>query len=106
MSINFKREDQVLVIAGKSKGSRGKIIRVLPKKNAVLLEGINRVKKHEKPNRRNEEGGIVEREMPVHISNIMLINPKSNQPVKVIRKVDDKGKRIRVEKKNPDNLLD
>ena len=104
--MNFKREDQVLVIAGKSKGSRGKIIRVLPKTNQVLIEGINRVKKHEKPNRRNEQGGIVDKEMPVHVSNVMIINPKSNQPVKVIRKLDDRGKRVRVEKKNPDNLLD
>jgi large subunit ribosomal protein L24 len=106
MSRCFKREDQVVVISGKSKGSRGKIVRIMPKKNKVIIEGINRAKKHEKPNRRNEQGGIVEREMPIHISNIMLVNPKSNEPVKVIRRINDKGKRVRVEKKNPDNFLD
>ncbi|MFC1584403.1 50S ribosomal protein L24 [Fibrobacterota bacterium] len=106
MSIKFKKEDLVKVISGKSKGAQGKIIRVLRDKNAVLVEGLNRAKKHEKPNRKNEQGGIVEREMPIHISNIMLINTKSNQPVKVARKKNDKGKRVRVEKKNPGNILD
>jgi large subunit ribosomal protein L24 len=106
MSIFFKKEDQVMVISGKAKGARGKIMRILYDKNSAIVEGVNKVKKHEKPNRKNEQGGIVEKELPIHISNLMLVNPKTNQPVKVIHKKDDKGKVIRVEKKNPDNILD
>ena len=106
MSIHFKKEDQVIVISGKAKGAKGKVIRVLPNKNTVLVEGVNRVKKHEKPNRKNEQGGIIERELPVHISNLMLISPKSNKPVKVVRRKNSEGKRVRAEKKQPENFID
>jgi len=106
MSCKFKREDQVLVISGKSKGSKGKIIQILKNNESVLIEGVNKAKKHEKPSQTNEQGGIVEKEMPVHISNIMLISPKSSKPVKVVYRKNDNGKRIRVEKKNPKNIID
>jgi len=106
MSINLKKDDQILVIAGKSKGSKGRIVKVIGKNNTIIVEGINKAKKHEKPNNNNEQGGIVDKEMPIHISNVMLISPKSNNPVKIIRRKNDKGKRVRVEKKQPENVID
>jgi large subunit ribosomal protein L24 len=97
-SIKLKKQDKVKVISGKAKGAEGKIMRVLASENRVVIEGVNMAKKHMKPGRQNEKGGIVEREMPVHISNVMLLN-KSNEPVKVKKTVEN-GKRIRVEKKS------
>ncbi len=103
---NFiKREDQVMVISGKSKGLKGKVVRVLREKGSVIVEGLNKAKKHEKPNPKNEQGGIVDREMPIHISNVMLINPKTGDTVKVTRKKDANGNKVRVDKKNPDNVI-
>ncbi len=106
MGCNLKREDRVLVISGKSKGAKGRVIKVLKDKNAVLVEGVNKAKKHEKPNPKNEQGGIVEREMPVHISNVMLLNPKDDKPVRVTWRKNDQGKRVRVDKKNPDTIIE
>ncbi len=95
----LRRKDTVLVITGKAKGSQGKILKVIKEKNTVLVEGINKAKKHEKPNPKNEKGGIVEKEMPIHISNVMLINTKSGKPAKVVWRKNEDGKKIRVEKK-------
>jgi len=104
MAMLLKREDKVQVIAGKSKGSSGKILRVLRSKNTIIVEGLNLSKKHEKPNPKNEQGGIVDKEMPIHISNVMFINPKTNKPVKLVRKKNDKGNNIRVEKKSGESV--
>jgi len=100
MSIKLRKQDMVQVISGKAKGSRGRIIQVLQEEGnvRVLIEGVNKAKKHQKPGRGSEKGGIIEKEMPVHISNVMLVN-KGNEPVKV-RKTVENGKRIRVEKKS------
>ena len=99
MSIHLKKDDQVMVISGKDKGNSGKIVKVLKAKSKVIVEGINKARKHEKPNQKNEKGGIVDKAMPIHISNVMLISPKSKKPVKVSRKKNEAGKRIRVEAK-------
>ena len=98
MAIKLKKQDMVLVITGKAKGTRGRIIQVFEAEGRVLVEGVNKAKKHQKPGRGSEKGGIIEKEMPVHISNVMLVN-KGNEPVKV-RKTVENGKRIRVEKKS------
>jgi large subunit ribosomal protein L24 len=97
-AIKLKKQDMVLVITGKAKGTRGRIIQVLESEGRVIVEGVNKAKKHQKPGRGSEKGGIIEKEMPVHISNVMLVN-KGNEPVKV-RKTVENGKRIRVEKKS------
>jgi large subunit ribosomal protein L24 len=100
MAIKLKKQDLVKVITGKSKGTTGRIIQVFAAEGTVLVEGVNKAKKHQKPGRggANDKGGIIEKEMPVHISNVMLVN-KGNEPVKV-RKTVQNGKRIRVEKKS------
>jgi large subunit ribosomal protein L24 len=97
-AIKLKKQDMVLVITGKAKGTRGRIIQVLESEGRVIVEGVNKAKKHQKPGRGSEKGGIIEKEMPVHISNVMLVN-KGNEPVKV-RKTVENGKRVRVEKKS------
>lgn len=98
MAIKLRKQDMVLVITGKSKGTRGRIIQVFEDEGRLLVEGVNKAKKHQKPGRGNEKGGIIEKETPIHISNVMLVS-KGNEPVKV-RKTVENGKRIRVEKKS------
>ena len=100
MAIKLKKQDLVKVISGKAKGSTGRIIAVHLADLTVTVEGVNKAKKHQKPGKggANDKGGIIEKEMPVHISNVMLVN-KGNEPVKV-RKTVENGRRIRVEKKS------
>jgi large subunit ribosomal protein L24 len=97
MSLNLKKNDTVKVISGKAKGKTGRILRVLGDKTRVVVEGVNYNKKHQKPTQQDQKGGIVDREAPIHVSNLMLVG-KNNQPVKVARR-DVDGKRVRVEKK-------
>ena len=94
---NLKKNDTVKVISGKAKGKTGRILRVLTDKDRAVVEGLNLVKKHQRPTQQDQKGGIVEREAAIHVSNLMLVN-KSNEPVKVARRLVD-GKRVRVEKK-------
>lgn len=91
-----KKSDQVEVIAGKDKGKRGKVLRVLPKLDKVLVEKINFVKRHTKPGRMSQQGGIVERENPLHVSNVQLICTKCDRPVRVGRTQLADGRRVRV----------
>lgn len=99
MALKIKKDDKVKVISGKSKGVIGKVLKVLREKNSVIVEGANRAKKHEKPSPKNEQGGIVDKEMPIHISNVMVISPKSDKPTKLVRIKGAKGKSVRAEKK-------
>ena len=95
----IKKGDQVLVIAGKDRGSRGKVLRVLPKEGKAIVERINMVKKHTRPNpQRQIQGGILEREAPIQLSNLMLIDPDSGKPTRVGRKRLDDGRGVRVAK--------
>ncbi len=82
MAAKVKREDFVVVIAGKDRGKRGKVLRVLPKKHRVIVEGVNIVKKHQKPTA-TTAGGIIEKPAPIHVSNVMLVCPKCGQPTRV-----------------------
>ena len=98
MSLKLKKNDTVKVISGKARGKSGKILRVLTDKGTAIVEGVNLVKKHQKPTQQDQKGGIVDKESPIHVSNLMLVSAKSGQPVKVARREAD-GKRTRVEKK-------
>ncbi len=95
----IKKDDTVLVIAGNFKGKRGKIVTILPDKHKAIVEGINIITKHVKPSAQNTEGGRVEQEAPIHISNLKLIDPATSEAVKVGRKADSKGKLQRYSKK-------
>lgn len=79
----IKKGDTVIVIAGKEKGKKGKVLRVIPKHQRVIVEGVNFIKKHQRPTQRFQQGGIIEKEGPIHISNVMLICPRCNNPTRV-----------------------
>ena len=97
--IKIKKNDIVIVTTGNSKGVKGKVIKVYPKENRAMVEGANMISKHTKPNATNPQGGIIKQESKLHISNLMLIDPKSGEPTKVGRKVDEKtGKIVRYSK--------
>ena len=95
--LRIRKNDTVEVISGKDKGKRGRVIEVLPKLERVRIEGVNKIKRHTKPNpQKNVKGGIVERENPVHVSNVALIDPKSDKPTRVGIKTMSDGTRVRV----------
>jgi large subunit ribosomal protein L24 len=96
--LNIRKGDTVKVIAGDAKGQQGKVLSVNKATNRVIVEGLNMVSKHTKPNATNTEGGIIKKEAPMHISNVMLIDPKSGKATRVGRKLNDAGKLVRVAK--------
>jgi len=107
--MRVKKEDTVTVIAGNDKGKTGKILVVYPKKNRVIVEGINMRKRHTKPNQQNQQGGIIEKEAPIHVSNVILLDPKTNEPTRIGKKIviDDKtGKKrsVRISRKSGEML--
>jgi large subunit ribosomal protein L24 len=95
VKIHVKKDDQVMVIAGKEKGKTGKILSVLPKKESVLVEKVNFVKRHTRPSGKTRQGGILEKEAPIHASNVMIVCTKCNSPVRVGRKILEDGKKAR-----------
>ena len=105
MSARIKTDDEVLVISGKDSGKRGKVLRVEPKKNRVYVEGLNIVKRHQRPQqvtgaqRAETVGGVIEKEGPIHISNVMLLDPKDGKPTRIGIEIED-GKRYRVAKRS------
>jgi len=101
MQVKFhvKKGDMVKVIAGNEKGTEGKVLLIYPKKSRALVEGVNMISKHTKPNAANPQGGIVKKEAPVHISNLMVIDAKGN-PTRIGRRRDDEGKLVRFSKKS------
>jgi large subunit ribosomal protein L24 len=84
-SVKIRRDDEVVVISGKDRGKSGKVLRVDPKKDRVYVEGLNIIKRHQRPlpNAPQREAGVIEREGPIHISNVMLIDPKTKKPTRV-----------------------
>jgi large subunit ribosomal protein L24 len=95
---HIKKDDTVKVMAGENKGDEGKVLEVYPDKNKALVEGVNIVKRHTKPNATHPNGGIVEQEAPIHLSNLMLVDPKTGETTRTGRKEVD-GKLVRYSKK-------
>lgn len=95
MSARIKRDDMVVVVAGADKGVTGRVLKVLAGEDRVIVEGVRRVKRHQSP-RQYREGGIVEREAPIHVSNVMLIDPKTEKPTRVRFGKDKDGKKVRI----------
>ena len=99
LKLKLKKGDKVVVIAGKDKGKTGEITKVLVKENKVLVSGINMAKRQTKPSQENA-GGIVSKEMPIHISNVAFIDPKTSKPTRLGVKSDKDGHKVRVAKKS------
>lgn len=101
--MKIRKNDMVMVIAGNARGKSGKVLKVFPARERVIVEGVNLIKRHTRPNQKNPQGGIIQREAPVHVSNVMLIDPKSNKVTRVGTKVTrdettGKKRRMRVAK--------
>lgn len=96
---SLKKNDLVMVIAGKEWGKSGRILKVFPGKNRVLIEKVNFIKRHTRPSGQTRQGGIVEKEASIHVSNVMVICEKCNLPIRVGRKILDDGKKVRTCKK-------
>lgn len=106
MSTKFhiKKGDTVYVNAGDNKGQQGKVLEVIVDKQRAIVEGVNLVSKHTKPNAANPQGGIVKQEAPIHISNLQPLDPKTGKPTRVGRKLNDKGKLVRVAVKSGEEI--
>jgi large subunit ribosomal protein L24 len=92
----LRKNDEVQVITGKDKGNRGKILKVLSDRDKVIVEGLNKVKRHQKPTPKQPQGGIIEKEMPIHVSNVMLVDTKADKPTRVRMQIDKEGNKVRV----------
>ena len=104
VKLHIKKGDTVYVNAADNKGQQGKVLKVDVEKQRAVVEGVNLCKKATKPNAKNPQGGIVEQEAPIHISNLQVIDPKSGKPTRVGRKLDDKGKLVRYAKKSGEEI--
>jgi large subunit ribosomal protein L24 len=104
MAAKVKKGDNVVVISGRDKGRSGEVVRVLPREDRALVRGINVVKRHQKQTMK-EEGGIVRKELPIHLSNIALADPKDGKPTRVGFKILDDGRKVRFAKRSGD-LID
>jgi large subunit ribosomal protein L24 len=109
MPARIRTDDEVIVIGGKDRGKRGKVLRVDPKKNRVFVEGLNIIKRHQRPQqvagaqRAEQVGGVIEKEGPIHLSNVMLLDPKDGKPTRVGMELVE-GKRQRVAKRSGTRL--
>jgi large subunit ribosomal protein L24 len=105
MATRIKKDDEVVVISGRDKGARGRVLKVLREKDQVIVEGVGRVKKHQKPNQKNPQGGITEKDLPIHVSKVMLFDPESQKPTRVRQGTDSDGNKVRVAVKSGKNLV-
>jgi large subunit ribosomal protein L24 len=101
---HVRKGDTVVVVAGKERGKRGKVLRVIPEKGRVVVERINMIKKHQRPTQKVRQGGIIEREGAIHLSNVMLVDPNSDKPTRVGMKALSDGKKVRVARRSGEML--
>ena len=104
VKLHIKKGDMVSVIAGDNKGQQGKVLKVEVAKQRAIVEGVNLVKKATKPNAKNPQGGIVEQEAPIHISNLQVLDPQSGKPTRVGRRANAEGKLVRFAKKSGEEI--
>lgn len=102
--LHIRKGDMVVVISGDYAGSKGRILQVSRKTERAIVEGVNMIKKHTKPNTEHPQGGIIEKEAPVHISNLMLVDPKTGKPTRIGRKLNENGKLVRYSKKSGEEI--
>lgn len=102
--LHIKKGDMVFVNAGNYRGKTGKVLEVFPKKDRAIVEGINMVSKHTKPDAKHPQGGIIKQEAPIHISNLQVVDPSKGGPTRIGRRMDDKGKLVRYAKKSGEEI--
>jgi large subunit ribosomal protein L24 len=104
--MKIRKDDEVIVIAGKDRGKTGKVLRVDRKAERVFVEGLNMIKRHQRPNPANPNAqvGVIEREAPIHVSNVAIVDPKDNKPTRVGTRRDENGRRMRVTKRSGSEL--
>ena len=102
--LHIKKGDTVYVNSGEDRGKTGKVVEVRVKENRAIVEGINMVTKHQKPNAKNPQGGIVKVEAPIHISNLNLLDPKTGKPTRIGRRKNEEGKLVRYAKKSGEEI--
>ncbi len=96
--LHVKKDDMVIILSGKDKGKQGKILQALPKKDKIIVEGVNKVKRHTKPSQQAPKGGIISKEAPMHVSKVMLVCPACSKPTRIAKK-EVNGKMVRACKK-------
>lgn len=94
--MKIKKGDRVVVLSGKDRGKEGVVMRALPKEEKVIVEGVNVAKKHQRPTRMTMQGGIIDKDMPLHVSNVAIISPGDGKPTRVAYRFDDDGQKIRI----------
>ncbi|KAA0234812.1 MAG: 50S ribosomal protein L24 [Acidimicrobiales bacterium] len=99
-----KKGDRVRVISGKERGKEGEVIAAFPRDGKVIVDGVNYAKKHQKPTRSTQQGGIIDKEMPIHVSNVMVLSPVDNKPTRVGYRFDTGGKKVRICKRTGGDL--
>jgi large subunit ribosomal protein L24 len=104
MSFRVRKNDTVQVMSGEFRGKTGRVVKVFPDKNRALVEGLNIVKRHTKPNRKVQQGGIVQKEAPLHLSNLMLVCPKTGKPTRIGVSILEGGKRVRFSKRAKETI--
>lgn len=102
--LHIKKDDMVYVLSGNDRGKTGKVLKMLVKDQRAIVEGINKVKKSTKPSAKHPQGGIIEQEAPIHISNLSLIDPKTGKATRIGRKKDAEGKTVRYSKKSGEEI--
>jgi large subunit ribosomal protein L24 len=102
--LHIKKGDTVIVISGNSRGQEGKVLNVVREKDRAIVEGVNMVSKHTKPNSKSPQGGIIKKEATIHISNLMLKDPKTGKPTRIGRRLDKNGKLVRYAKKSGEEI--
>jgi large subunit ribosomal protein L24 len=102
--LHIKKGDMVFVNAGEYKGKQGKVLEVLVSKERAIVEGVNLMSKHTKPNAKNPQGGIVKKEAPIHISNLMVVDPSTGKPTRIGRRKNEADKLVRYSKKSGEEI--
>lgn len=98
--LKIRKGDTVMVISGNSAGKSGRVLDIIREKNRAIVEGVNIITKHSKPTQQNPDGGIIKKEASIHLSNLMVVDPKTSEPTRIGRKLNDKNKLVRYSKKS------
>lgn len=101
---HIKKGDTVMIITGNDKGKQGRVLEIITKKDKAIVEGINLISKHTKPNATSPQGGIIKKEAPIHVSNLKLVEPSNNQPTRTRKEKNDKGGKVRISKKTGEEI--